>query len=189
MKLEQSTVTTLRLTELERLDSVSVFLEDFGPGRGRIVIECFGEAWSSFWPAMGGSLEDFFIRCEDGYLAKNLAPHLKSEIYDFDKLEIKLKEAIRASRREGSMKESEARELYEQVSELDYGVSFGHDQIWLAENRDLLFEILGDEFWCDLPMQPNPDYQYLCRIIQAVREGLKEYQRQKANIDDKTKIG
>ncbi|MCA2497816.1 hypothetical protein R7P75_04690 [Vibrio sp. 2175-1] len=176
MKVNQSTVVRLQLTELERLDPVTVFLEDFGPNRGRITIECFGDAWSSFWPAMGGSLEEFFIHCNDGYLAKNLAPHLKDEIYDFDKLEESLKVAIRFNRREESISESEARDLYEKVSELDYGVSLGHDQIWLAENRDLLYDILGDGFYYEMPMQPNPDYQYLCRIIQAVREGLKKYQ-------------
>ncbi|MGS3186518.1 hypothetical protein ACB288_22830, partial [Aeromonas taiwanensis] len=34
---------------------------------------------------------------------------------------------------------------------------------------------LGDEWWYDLPMVDNPDYTYLCRIIQAVRDGLREY--------------
>ena len=35
--------------------------------------------------------------------------------------------------------------------------------------------VVGDEWWYDLPMVDNPDYTYLCRIIQAVRDGLREY--------------
>jgi hypothetical protein len=179
MKLEQSNVVRLRLTELERLDPVTVFLEHFGAKRGRITIECFGKSWSSFWPSMGCSLEEFFIDCNDDYLASNLAPQLKPGVYDFDKLEAAFKAKIILDRREGSIKDLEARELYDKVSDLDCNVAIGEEQLWIAENRDLLFEVFGDEFWYDIPMQPNPDYQYLCRIIQAVREGLKEYLKSK----------
>ena len=54
------------------LDSVVVFLQDFGSGRGRLTVECYGQAWSSFWPAMRGSLVEFILSCDDHYLMLNL---------------------------------------------------------------------------------------------------------------------
>ena len=48
MKLETSTVTKLQLTELNNLDPISVILENYEPGKGKIIIECCGKSWSSF---------------------------------------------------------------------------------------------------------------------------------------------
>ena len=37
---------------------------------------------------------------------------------------------------------------------------------------DELVEAYGPDWYHDLPTCPNPDYQYLCRIIRAVQAGL-----------------
>ena len=37
---------------------------------------------------------------------------------------------------------------------------------------DELAEAYGPDWYLDLPTCPNPDYQYLCRIIRAVQDGL-----------------
>ncbi len=45
MRIEQSTVTKLTLTEIDGLDPVTVILENHAPGKGKIIIECYGEVW------------------------------------------------------------------------------------------------------------------------------------------------
>lgn len=180
MKLEQSTVVRLRLTELERLDPVTVFLEDFEPRKGKITIECYGKSWSSYWGGMGDStIAEFFVGCNDSYLAKNLSS-IDSSLSDYDAFWLKVKSEICSKRRYGTFEEDEARELFDAIENAqcelcDDATGLG----WCQQNADKLHEILGDDWWFDIPTKPNPDYQYLCRIIQAVREGLKEYLKSK----------
>jgi hypothetical protein len=33
-------------------------------------------------------------------------------------------------------------------------------------------QIFGDEWWCEIPQKPNPKYEYLLRILRAVKAGL-----------------
>lgn len=61
MKLETSKVTKLVLSKLERLDPITVFLEDFGrrpcpidddpnywTGLGQLTVRCYGESWTAY---------------------------------------------------------------------------------------------------------------------------------------------
>lgn len=51
------------------LDPVSVFLEDFESGKGKITIECYGKYWSAYWGAMGErTISEFFSSCSDNKL-------------------------------------------------------------------------------------------------------------------------
>ena len=87
MKVETSQVTKVVLKELDRLDPVTIVLENYEPGKGKIIIECYGKSWSSYWGGMSGdSVEVFFCRCDEHYLAKNLAPGLNSTKEDLDGL-------------------------------------------------------------------------------------------------------
>ena len=147
MKIEQSTVTKLYLTDLDRLDPVTVYLEDFLPGQGKITIECFGESWSSYWPAMGGTIAQFFVSCDEHYLAKNLS-RIDAEIYDLD--------AIRDAANENH-------------------IECVRDDPW--NDLEFLTEMYGPDpaDWHDsLPKMKNPGYEYLCRIIKTVQQGLNK---------------
>lgn len=67
------------------LDPITVFLQDLGPGRGRITLECYGSAWSSYFGAMGdGNTIQKFVRDAGlDYLAgKFAAPTLKNRKQD-----------------------------------------------------------------------------------------------------------
>ncbi len=74
MKIEQSMTKKLVLTNLERLDPVTVFIEDFEPGKGRITMCCYGQSWTSYWGGMSGDdIATFFCRAPDDYLVDNLS--------------------------------------------------------------------------------------------------------------------
>lgn len=81
MKTAPLKIEAFEITELDspphRLDPIRVFIQDLAPGRGRIVIECFGESWSAFWPAMGkdATVAAFFIISPTDYLVDNLLRH------------------------------------------------------------------------------------------------------------------
>ncbi len=74
MKVEQSQVTKLVITDVKNHDTIRVYLEDDNQGRGRLTITEWDEAWTSFWSAMSGSLIDFIIRNDNGYLISYLSP-------------------------------------------------------------------------------------------------------------------
>lgn len=73
-------ITPLQLTAYEitpppsfSLDPIRVTLHDVSPGHGRIVIECYGKAWSTYWGGMGDlTIKDFFCSCGSDYLIEKL---------------------------------------------------------------------------------------------------------------------
>lgn len=185
MKIEKSTVTKLTITGADRLDQITVILEDIAPRRGKIIIECYGESWSSYWGGMGEqTIAQFFCGMDEHYLAKNLKQGIDSTIVDGDSIrEGAFRKLI--EQRRGRMVRSrlsvdgyirlgrnditadEARELWEEVE----GASFGSDG-WGDPN--LMQRVFGDEWWYSLPTKPNPAYQYLCRVIKAVQEAFAQ---------------
>ena len=55
------------------LDQVTVYIENFEPGKGQITILCYGSAWTAYWGAMGEeSLEEFFVTATADYLFNRL---------------------------------------------------------------------------------------------------------------------
>ena len=86
MKIMKTTVTKLRLTGLENLDPVSVFLEDFWVGAGQLTIECFGRSWSATWPAMGErSISEFVASASTEYIANSMFSGPRKEP-DYDRI-------------------------------------------------------------------------------------------------------
>jgi hypothetical protein len=56
------------------LDPVTVFIEDFEPGRGQLTLVCWGRAWSHFWGAMGNgsAVAEFVTSASTGYIVDKL---------------------------------------------------------------------------------------------------------------------
>lgn len=60
-------------TNRGQLDPITVILLDFGSGRGQIIVECYGSAWSTYFGAMGCTLREFICSINAGYLSNRLA--------------------------------------------------------------------------------------------------------------------
>ena len=74
VKIETSSVKKVYLTDIIALDPISVYLDDFGEGKGQITITCSGEFWTAFWGNMGDSnMTEFFLSCDNDYLSKKLS--------------------------------------------------------------------------------------------------------------------
>jgi hypothetical protein len=74
MNIETVRITeALRITEAPGLDPITVILQDTAPNQGRIWVECYANAWASWWGAMGTrSVREFIAGCDPGYLASAL---------------------------------------------------------------------------------------------------------------------
>lgn len=81
MKIEQSQVTKLVITDVERHDPIHVYLEDYGDNQnGHVTISESGCSWSCFWGSMGCSLVEFIQRINNHYWIGKLDSNLISEI-------------------------------------------------------------------------------------------------------------
>ena len=167
MKIAKTTVEKLVITEVKNLDPISVIVEDFGPGQGKITITCFGDAWSHYWSHMGetNKLADFFCSCDEHYIARKLKNGIEDTISDDDPeaLTRLLRGEIIKDRRLGDITREVARDYWDRAE--NYDAEF--------DGHELLYEVLGDEFWYRTPKKPNPDYEYLCLIIKTVQKAFK----------------
>jgi hypothetical protein len=190
MQIERSQVTKLTITGAVALDPITVYAEDIGPRQGKITVECYGRSWSAYWGGMGDqTISEFFRSCNVGYIANKMTDERPS-ITDAEAIAdgarrqiIKLRRGQVMRRFDGSgtyrfgraeITPEAARELWEEVE----GAYFGADG-WSAS--DLMQRIFGDEWWYSLPDKPNPNYEYLCRIIRAVQAALEEAMKESTN--------
>jgi len=163
MKILQEAIRKLTITEVERLDPISVYLEDFGAGQGKITITCFDESWTAYWGGMGNRTISEFVRsCDNHYLAKNLSK-IPSEINDPTHLCQDMLKNILSKRKALELNETDAREYFDNIK----FYSDHSDSEGIMNEHGLLTVCYGDEWWYCLPKKPNPDYEYLCRIITA----------------------
>lgn len=167
MKIEQTTVQKIHITNVDRLDPVTVVVEDIEPGKGKIIIECYGESWSSYWGGMGGrSISEFFMDCGNDYLIGNLTSRLYSTVpLEGHELESAVKKDLFFDRKKRVITAERARNIYDDI-EL-YGLC---DQ----DSNSILSRIYGEEWFRCIPEGPNHKYEYLSRIVDAVKEAFKQ---------------
>lgn len=74
MKIEPATAQVFRIEDAPALDPITVVLMDYGNGKGKIIVEVFGTAWSAYWGAMGSTLIRFLSNCNPDYVASRMMP-------------------------------------------------------------------------------------------------------------------
>jgi len=114
MKVDMSQVTKIRITGIEDLDAICVYFEDFGPGRGKIIIECFGDSWANGWGAMGENynIRKFFLKASNDYLINKLSPSTDEMVTDYSRLDEWLKAGVIELRKDCEIAKDDARELW-----------------------------------------------------------------------------
>nr|DAZ40056.1 MAG TPA: hypothetical protein [Caudoviricetes sp.] len=173
MKIEKTDLLAFTISEVERLDPVRVMIENYEPGKGRITITCYGKAWTGAWFAMGGdSVQEFIKRVSNEYLIGYFDPQLQSTVDDDnDENLIFVKSEILRLRRQLEISHEEARSMWYEAENADDVKASCCD--YLVGEK--LLGLFGDDSWyAGWPMVPNHKYQYLERIISAVRDGLNE---------------
>ncbi|MDC5753598.1 hypothetical protein [Vibrio europaeus] len=174
MKIKQSTAIKLKLTDLDNLDPITVFVEDLSQGEGKITIECYGKSWSSYWGAMGGrTLSAFFVSCNDEYLVNNLAPQMTKYEPDYDTFRQEMRLKVCEMRKDDIISKDLARELYDVEEWDDYVTDNPYEPI---KNPCSICEREFDELdfdGFDVPEKMTTSYQYLMLIVGTVKEAFK----------------
>ena len=137
MQIAQSNVRKITITEMKGLDPISIYLEDFEPRKGKIIISCWDKSWHSYWGGMGDrTISEFFLSCDNHYIAKNLSS-ISSSINDYEVLGIKIKELTK----DGG--ENDDPEIYEQADSMETD----EWECWLRSNSNIMTDLFGDDWW------------------------------------------
>lgn len=169
MKVESTETRTVVISGAKNLDPITVFLQDFCPGHGRITIQCYDQVWTAYWGGMGDrTIKEFFCSCNEHYLSKNLS-RITADIPDWDAFKKQSRKEISKRLVSKEISKATAASLLEALQDQE----FNDDESRSVAMYDLLCDIYGSSDWYrNIPTQPDNEYQYLCRIIRAVQEGL-----------------
>lgn len=181
MKVTKSTIEVLTIQDVPRLDPVRVMIENTAPSQGRITIECYGQAWSAYWGAMGEGCDvsDFVRHAGVDYIVNCLERGIEPTRVTGDSVYAFARQSICQRRRRrgagylefGSLDAKDARALFDSADELRDCET--QDAFW--NKSQLLTELFGQEWFYYLggrAEEPNPKYEYLQRIVKAVQQGL-----------------
>ncbi|MFC6299640.1 hypothetical protein GNF76_27165 [Pseudomonas sp. CCM 7893] len=178
LQVERSTVTKLVITGAPNLDPITVFLEDLAPCKGKITVSCWGKSWTAYWGGMwdGLNVGQFFCELNTSYIIGYFAQGMSSQQFSAEALADKVRREILQMRRDHDLDDSDARDLYDEADDIRHVNSI--DSLGGAHHQ-LMRQVLGDEWWhlsVDAT-EPNPDWDYLERIIQAVQQALRQDQQ------------
>ena len=85
MNTEKKQTETYVVTGWDRLDAVTVYVTNYKQGQGKLVIECYGEAWAHYWSHMGeNTLQQFVLGAENDYILGKLLKDTHQT--DFDEI-------------------------------------------------------------------------------------------------------
>lgn len=91
-------VDYFEITDVENLDPVTVFLQDFGTGQGRITVECWGNAWSCYFGGMGtNTIRQFVASAGTDYLVNKLTGQLHKQTKRNEAYLRKIVDAVKAA--------------------------------------------------------------------------------------------
>jgi hypothetical protein len=179
LKVECSTVTKLVITGAPNLDPITVFLEDLAPCKGKITVSCWGKSWTAYWGGMwdGLNIGQFFCELNTSYIIGYFDQAMRSRQFSGDAMANKAQIALLKDRRQGHLDQEVARELFDEAEDIREATSIDY---LAGAHCPLMRKLFGDEWWhfADDATEPNPDYDYLERIIQAVQQALRQEQQQ-----------
>lgn len=172
LKITVTSVTKMLIVGADRLDPITVFLEDITQGNGKITVSCFGKSWTAHWAAMGENttVAEFFVNSHPQYIIGYFSPSLRAGQYSAEKTAIAAKRRVLELRREEELSFVEAREFFEDSACIEQEATI---ESLYQHNNKMLSILFGDDWWHCVEEEPNPDYKYLERIVKAVQDALK----------------
>lgn len=169
MQLQRTLVERITIGGYKNYSPINVLVETGETeDQATIRISCFGDEWSHYWGNMGGSIADFFKRCDNDYLISKLSNIPRKE-EDLDSDWKLIKQLIIKTRKENEISKESARQAYNHVT------------LWKTDRREVMCGLpdvlecipdLLEPWYIDWPMYDNPQYKYMSGIIDAVRIAL-----------------
>lgn len=150
MNTTKKETETYVLTDLDRLDPVTVYVTNYQPGQGKMVVECFGDAWAVYWGAMGdNNLQQFVLTCNNDYILNKMLKNTTQT--DFD-------------------------EINDIAHKRDFLLCVTSD-VEITMAVDMMTELFGPDWMLELPTCRTTEYKYLNRILNAIKSAFSNEQK------------
>jgi hypothetical protein len=183
MKLTESEIKKVHISEIEGCDPVTLLIEDFGPGKGRITIQCWDKAWTSSWGACGEKgVLSFFLSCDKYYLLKNFVPHERCSEPDVEEQIKEMKREFLRARTETDISKETAKEFWDDKIKGSNGLEsierITDIEYWVHEinyDLDLNGLHLYEEWYMDIPTKLTSEGWWMReRIIPAIKKAFEK---------------
>lgn len=104
MRIQENPRTvSFTIFDAGKLDPVTVFLQDFGGGGGRLVVECWCTAWAAYWGAMGTrDVREFVLDAHADYIATRMLPQDRKHLKRDEAYLLHLVKVVQQALREGA---------------------------------------------------------------------------------------
>ncbi len=98
MNIIRQSAEVFQIREANGLDPITVVMQDCGPGRGKLLLECHGAAWAGYWGAMPNvGLREFLTGADAEYIAhKMVSPRHRRGVSNVRRL-VQIVEALQAA--------------------------------------------------------------------------------------------
>lgn len=177
MKVEKQQVEKLRVTDIDGLDAIDIYLEKPTETSGKITVSCYGESWSGYWGGVGGTgFESFFKRAPHESIINIFDSKIPFTQPDWDAYKSNLKAALAnfdVDDKEDVLEAIEMTgedELQRAFDEMGYNETFSSYEVLLNEGiEDDVLELI-DASTADVPMMPSYRFVYLSKIIDVVKQ-------------------
>jgi hypothetical protein len=181
MNIEKSSIEKLRITEVDGLDPIDVFIDITSTTSGKVTINCYGKSWTAFWPSVGEKgIKSFFKRSDNEYLIGYLDASITRKTVNWDAYSATLIE--RAKSLPSHVLENsdiEVDDVISAIEELDhetldieycnYPDGFTSEYFFrdAGMGESVTNELLADEI--NITFKDHHHYIYLSKIVDAVK--------------------
>ncbi|AUR92320.1 hypothetical protein NVP1170O_207 [Vibrio phage 1.170.O._10N.261.52.C3] len=191
MKVTKSKIEKIYIKNIEGLDPITVFIEEYEGFKAEVTIKCWDQSWTAYWGSMGCPLKEFFT--DIPYLINCFSRGIRSDTDEIDEEAMsenfitKVREYILEQRKQDYISTSVARQVWDECERVDLSVmspdhcydnwkyrGFWYISEWAWEEVWFYEEEFSDWMYNNCPTiyMENPDYYYLQRIVGTVKEVL-----------------
>lgn len=200
MNMNEQAVIEEKNVSKFRVDHVDVFLDDIGPGQGKITISSYDRNYSAWWGAMGKdtTLRQFISNINSDYFANNLMGSRDIYTMDVKKTFAALRKHIRTEMCLPWYKHLDfQKELRESLNDFqsqcleagDYANRCFVDNFYNSFVNNLYFHSIEDkydrkeieeefnnisEYWYFIVEQPNKEYIWLTEMHKKLKTLIKK---------------
>ena|ERR1044072_5336499 len=187
--------TTVTQVEKLKIGDVEIYLEDFGEGKGKIILSNpSSTSYSYYWNAMGGSLKEFLCQLNGEYFARCLIgandrfvidwkktfaevrKHIRNELSLpwYSNMEFQIEMRHRLNRFQRNCVEYNTAEYF--VHGFDYDFVNRLDFYLIEDNREYLEKDFKriDEVWHFLVKKEGPEYLKLIDLLKKLQKILNK---------------
>lgn len=172
MKIERAQIEKITISEVARLDPITVILEDLGHRQGQITVSCYGKSWTAYFGGCGDKGIAHFVGRDASadYLADRFLSNAGEETTEpsLEAAQESVTKEILEDRRARRLTHTEARKHYDRIQE-DWPETM--DGAWNSSSG-ILQKFLGEEWWYAIPNRPTHGYLYCKRIVEAVKAAI-----------------